>query len=190
MNNPEYAKIGNKKYKINTDFKIALECNEIAEDDTISDYERALAIIYKLYGDEGLNNKQDWQKLLEIASKFLRCGMEETKSNNKQDMDFIQDYKFIQASFKSDYGIELSNMHWYDFYMYLNGLTDKCILSRIRELRTFDLTQIKDPKEKQKIIDLQKQFELKKKPKQKHFTQTEQENIKRFYEQLGIKKGV
>ena len=31
LNNPEYVKAGNKKYKINTDFRVAIECNEIAE---------------------------------------------------------------------------------------------------------------------------------------------------------------
>ena len=52
MNNPEYVKVEDTLYKINTDFRIALECNNIAEDKTIGDYERALAIIYKLFGEE------------------------------------------------------------------------------------------------------------------------------------------
>lgn len=52
MNNPQYVKVDDKLYKINTDFRIALECNNIAEDKTIGEYERALAIIYKLFGEE------------------------------------------------------------------------------------------------------------------------------------------
>ena len=52
MNNPQYVKVDNKLYKINTDFRIALECNKIAEDTTIGDLERALAVIYKLFGEE------------------------------------------------------------------------------------------------------------------------------------------
>ena len=52
MNNyPEYAEINDKKYKINTDFRVAIECQNIATDESISDYERALAIIYKLFHD-------------------------------------------------------------------------------------------------------------------------------------------
>ena len=46
MNNPEYVKVNDKKYKINTDFRVALECSKIAEDKEISDIERALALIY------------------------------------------------------------------------------------------------------------------------------------------------
>lgn len=52
MNNPQYVKVDDKLYKINTDFRVALECNNIAEDTTIEDYERALAIIYKLFGEK------------------------------------------------------------------------------------------------------------------------------------------
>ena len=76
MNNPEYVKIGEKKYKINTDFRVAIECNEIAESNDVGDIERPLAIIYKLYGEEGLNNPQDWEKLIELAIKYLCLGKE------------------------------------------------------------------------------------------------------------------
>ena len=32
MNYPEYVVIDNIEYKINTDFRVAIECNKIAED--------------------------------------------------------------------------------------------------------------------------------------------------------------
>ena len=57
MNNPEYAKIGDKKYKINTDFRTAIECNEIATNNNIGEYEKSLAVIYKLFGEDGLNDR-------------------------------------------------------------------------------------------------------------------------------------
>ena len=52
MSNPQYVKVDNELYKINTDFRVALECNQIALDKKINDYERALAIIYKLFGEK------------------------------------------------------------------------------------------------------------------------------------------
>ena len=56
MNNyPEYVEVKGKRYKINTDFRVAIECNRIAEDETIGDFERVLGIIYTLFGDEGRN---------------------------------------------------------------------------------------------------------------------------------------
>ena len=52
MNNPEYVKVDNRLYKIKTDFRVAIECNYISQDEKIGDYERSLAIIYKLFGEE------------------------------------------------------------------------------------------------------------------------------------------
>ena len=68
ISNPEYVKIDDKKYKINTDFRVALRCNEIAQDDTISDTERALAIIYLLFGDEGYDDKKKSSAIIEISN--------------------------------------------------------------------------------------------------------------------------
>ena len=67
MNYPEYVKIDNKKYKINTDFRVAIECNEIATDENISDFERALAIIYKLFGNDGINDTDNYIGYLNIS---------------------------------------------------------------------------------------------------------------------------
>ena len=74
MDYPKYVKIGEKKYKINTDFRVAIECQEIALDDSIGDFERALAIIYKLFGEDGLDDSNNYEKLLELAQKYLSCG--------------------------------------------------------------------------------------------------------------------
>lgn len=188
MNNPQFAKVNNVKYKINTDYRIALKCQEVAEDDTISDYERSLAIIYLLFGEKGLEC-DDINKLLELGIKYLQCGQDEKENNAKKDMDYKQDFRLIKASFKSDYGIVLDDekMHWYDFYSYLNGLTDNCILSRVREIRTYDVSKIKDVKEKKKILDLQEQYKLKNNVKKKEFTEEQIKAQDEFYNLLNRK---
>lgn len=169
MNNPEYVKIGDKKYKINTDFRVALKCNKIAQDSSISDIERAMAIIYLLFGDAGLDDTQNHEELLRLATKYLGLGKEVEKSNEEPDMDFEQDMDYIETSFMSDYGIDLSNteMHWWKFYNLINGLSNSelgncCVLNRVRNLRRFDPSTIKDSKERQKIIDAQRMVALKK----------------------------
>ena len=158
---PEDAEVNGKRYKINTDFRIALRCNEISENNDIMDEERGLAIVYLLFGDEGINNIEDSNELLEIALKFLSCGQKKEKDNKKEevDMDFEQDWNYIQTSFFSDYNIDLtkSQIHWWKFCNMLGGLTDKCIFNRVRFVRNFDISQIKDSKEREKWI---KQKEL------------------------------
>ena len=69
-------------------------------------------------------------------------------------MDYKQDWKYIRTSFFSEYNIDLDNtkMHWWRFYDLLCGLSEKCILNRVHYIRDFDISQIKDSKEKEKWI--------------------------------------
>lgn len=187
MKYPEYVKVNDKKYKINTDFRVAIECDRIAKDNTIGDYERVLAIIYKLFGEEGINAYEDHEKLLEMAKKYLCCGKE--LNDEEPDMDFIQDYTYIKTSFRSDYGIKLDEekMHWWEFNELIEGLSnselgDCCVLNRIRNLRNYDTKDIKDDKERRKIEEAKQRVALKKKVA----TKEQEENATEILKNLGL----
>ena len=197
MNNPEYVKIGDKKYKINTDFRVAIECNNIAQDDSIGDAERSLAIIYKLFGDEGLDNSQDWEKLLELGIKYLTLNKDtsDVDNNTEIDMDFNEDMDYIEASFMSDYKIDLTTekMHWWKFYNLLEGLSNSelgncCVLNRVRNLRTFDLSQIKDNKERERLAKAKEMVALKSTKKEVKLTKEQEESMRKLDEIIGLKK--
>ena len=197
MNNPEYVKIGDKKYKINTDFRVAIECNNIAQDDTIGDTERSLAIIYKLFGDEGLDNPQDWDKLLELATKYLTLNKDTSgvDKDTEIDMDFNEDMDYIEASFMSDYRIDLTTekMHFWKFYTLLEGLSNSelgncCVLNRVRNLRTFDLSQIKDNKERERLAKAKEMVALKSTKKEVELTKEQEESMNKLNEIIGFKK--
>lgn len=189
MRYPEYVEVNGRKYKINTDFRIAIECNQIATDSTIGDYERGLAVVYKLFGDEGIDNKEDTQKLLEMAKKYLLCGAEYVDTSQEPDMDYVQDMDYIEASFMSDYHIDLTEtkMHWWKFNNLMNGLSnselgDCCVLNRIRNLRNYDTKDIKDSKERQKIEEAKQRVALKKKTA----TEEQEENAEKLLKELGL----
>jgi len=198
MKYPEYVEVNGKKYKINTDFRVAIECNRIAEDETIGDFERSLAVIYKLFGEDGINTPQDYEKLLEMAKKYLLCGKEyDEKANEKPDMDFIEDYNYIWTSMYSDYhglDIDKEKIHWWKFMDLMNGLSnselgDCCILNRVRNLRNFDTKDIKDSKERHKIEEAKKEVALKKnKPKKKQATDEQLKSAEAFLEALGVER--
>lgn len=198
MNNPEYVKVDDELYKINTDFRIAIECNNIAKDTTINDYERALGIIYKLFGEKGLEcNNQD--KLLELAVKYLSLVNTiqnmDIKQNEKFELDFNKCEGIIGSSFKFDYKYnpyELQYLHWYDFYNDLQNLSTSefgncCVLNRVTSILNQDASKIKDTKDKKQVIDAQK--ELIKKYciiKEKEQTEAQKQSAKEFYKSLGI----
>lgn len=184
MNYPKYAQIEDRVYEINTDFKVAIRCNEVAEDTSIDDYERALAIIYLLFGEKGLRSN-DKDKLLEKAKYYLSCGKEISKNNEEPDMDYIEDYSYIKTSFRSDYGIKLDeeNIHWWEFNELMNGLSnselgDCCVLNRIRNLRNLDLKEISDKKERDKLAKAKEQVALKRNKKENHLTKEQEESMK------------
>lgn len=162
INYPTLAKTSNNIYKINTDYRVAIECDKISRSE-VSDEERSLAILYKLFGDKALDNPQDWEELIKIALKYLRCGKEIDEESEEANMSFIQDKGYIEASFFSDYGIDLSStdMHYWQFYNLLCGLTEDSVLNRVRFVRDFDISQIKDSKEREKWVKQKQQVALK-----------------------------
>lgn len=191
MKYPEYVEVNGKRYKINTDFRVAIRCNEIATDNTINDFERALAVIYTLFGEEGINSQGDYEKLLELAKKYLLCGNEYADVNEEPDMDYIEDMNYIEASFMSDYHIDLENekMHWWKFNKLMNGLSNSelgncCVLNRIRNLRNFDTKDIKDSKERRKIEEAKQRVALKK--NKVYATEEQQKNASDLLKDLGL----
>lgn len=151
MRYPEFAEVQGVRYKINTDFRVALRCFEVIDDPCICDEERALAVVYLLFGEVPMEQIGEF---LRIASTYLRCGeTEEKHSSAEKDMDFKADEKYIAASFMSDYHIDLSStdMHFWQYINLIQGFTERSVMSRVREIRTYDMSEIKDPKTRNKI---------------------------------------
>lgn len=200
MNKPEYVKVDDVLYKINTDFRVALECNKIALDTKIGDYERAMAIIYKLFGENGLDCKNP-NKLIELGMKYLSLGREQNglknDSDSKYELDFSKCTGLIESSFKFDYKynpFDLEYLHWYDFYNDLENLSTSefgncCILNRVMSILNQKPENIKDNKERQNLIKIKE--ELRKKycidnNTEKEITEEQKESAKAFYKALGI----
>ncbi len=199
MENPNYVRTKDKKYKINSDFRVAIECDQVGKDKSIGDFERALAIIYLLFGEDGLNANEDWEELLKLARKYLLLGKEPKDENDEikePDIDLIKDKAYIRTSFIQDYKYnpyELKYLHWWDFWNDLNGLSNSefgncCILNRVRNLRNLDLSTIKDIKEKEKLRKAKEIVALNNEFEEVTYTKEEEESINRFYEQVGVNR--
>lgn len=159
MNYPTYIEYRGK-YTINSDFHIALECIKIINDEKITDTERSIAVVTMLFGEKIPVNEDT----VELAVKFLQCGKKKKSLNSpKKDMDFEQDIELIEASFMSDYKLDISEieLHWWKFCNLISGLTSTSALNRIREIRNYDLSTVKDEKSRLKIIEAQQQVALK-----------------------------
>lgn len=160
---PEEAEIFGKIFKINTDYRYGLAAFNAIEDEELNDTTRAIAVVTILFGQEDKNgniinvpdeNAEMLEKALYIAGRFLCCGKEPKNPKlSKKDMDFNYDNKYINASFLSDYRIDIEEvkMHWWKYCNLIAGFTDNCVLSKIRDIRNIDLNDYKDAKQKAKL---------------------------------------
>lgn len=146
----------------------------------------------------GLDCKNQ-NKLLELAVKYLLLGnnQKELKNKNKEkyELDFNKCIGLIKASFKFDYKYdpyELEYLHWYDFYNDLESLSTSefgncCILNRITSILNQEPKEIKDNKQRQKLIEAQKLLSQKYcKQEEVKMTKEQEESAKAFYKSLGI----
>lgn len=179
MSYPGAIEVNGREYPVNTGFEYGIACFNCINDPDLTDVERALGVLGILYKE--IPPAEDWEEALRLAVKYLQCGNEVNTAYHKPDMDFEFDEKYIKASFMSDYSIDLdeADMHWWKFCTLLQGLSDNCILNRIRDIRNYDLSTVKDPKMRQKIIQAQRDFAL-----PDRISKEEQSIIDDFFAQL------
>lgn len=172
---PKYAEINGKQYPINTDYTVALACFDAINDEDTNDIERAYSVVGLLFGEDTVIENMD--KAIEIAGTYLRCGRKQEDNKEPLDIDFDYDRSLITSSFMNDYQIDLenTNMHWWKFNSFLSGLTDTCILNKVRDIRNYDISEIKDIKTRQKIVKQKEKVAI----PIKH-TKKEQEEIDEF----------
>lgn len=184
-------KIDDKIYTANVSYKTAIKCNEIATDNMIGDFERLLGILCTVFGEEGIEIPDHYEKLINWIKDYLSCGKEIEETKEEPDMDFVQDMEYIEASFMSDFGIDLEkeDMSWSKFNKLINGLSNSefgncCVLNRVRNLRNTDPRTIKDKKEREKLIEAQKKVALKK--NENKLTDEQIKSAEELYNSLGL----
>ena len=149
-------------YPINTDYRYALACFKAINDYTITQRERYYAIQTILLGENVL--EEDEAILQEKIATYLRCGKEENTSQEEIDMDYFQDESLIRTSIKQVYhGLDVTkeNLHWWEYNELISGLTEECLLNKVRDLRSYDLSEEKDEKRRNKISEAQQRVALK-----------------------------
>ena len=93
-------------------------------------------------------------------------GNEETEnydSKKKELYSFSIDYPFIFSAFLKEYGINIRTipyMHWWEFRMLFDGLSDDTEIKKRIMYRNTDLNEIKDKEERKRIEKIQRMIRL------------------------------
>lgn len=169
-------------YNINTDYKTALACLRAIDDEEITDLERYLAIETLLLGT-GVDN-DDRYILKDKIANYLRCGKEQNTPSEEIDFDYLQDEIEVKTSIRQAYNIDLNKieyLHWWEYNELISGLLPDSLINRIRDTRNLDEKDYKDSKQKERIRKAKEMVAIKKKHKQRKFTEKEQKNMDDFY---------
>lgn len=163
MNYPEYIEANGNEYKINTDYRVALTCLKIAQDETISDTERFYAILCLLLGTNV--KREDEIEAFKKCAIYLRCGKESNPTSDEIDMDYEQDSGYINASFRSCYQMDIKkeNMHWWEYNELIAGFGEQEILTRIRYIRNKKYSDCSNEQERQELRKQKEAVALKQK---------------------------
>lgn len=175
-------------YPINTDYRIAIACFKALNDEKITDLERFYAVETLLLGENVLfEDEFIIKKKIEL---YLRCGRETNVSNDQIDFDYIQDEEKVRTSIRQVYNNldigKIDYLHWYEYNELIEGLTNECLINKVREVRNLNENDYENQKDKDKVIEAKKQVALK--TKVNYLTEEEKESIKEFYILNGLEQ--
>lgn len=178
MDYPTKIKVNGRTYNIDTNYRTALACYRAINDNEIKDIERGLAVVTLLLGKDV--PLEDINEALNKCAIYLRCGKEQNIDVDDIDMDYFQDERAIKTSIRQCYheNPNEKDYHWWEYNELIEGLTEETLLSKIREIRNYDLSKEKDYKLRQKIQKAKDYYALKK--KETPLTDEQKRNIDNF----------
>lgn len=134
---PDSIRINGEDYPVDTDFRTGIEIITAFEDPDLSDNEKAMVLIGRLYKEK----PQDLQEAISKGVKFLDGGEDQSDSpSSHQGMrlySFTKDARIIYAAFRQTHGIDLQTerLHWWQFLALFMDLGAETTFSNLVNLR-------------------------------------------------------
>lgn len=167
---PQTVFIDDAEYPISTNFRTFILYEMLLSDRTISDRDKMEEMINLFFPEE--RPERITESVINAIIDFYRCGKQETRKqkavkktikNKKKVYDFEYDDAFIYSAFVSVYNIDLNEidyLHWWKFKALFNGLPSDCEFVKIMGYRSAEPSEIKDNKERSRILKLQALYAL------------------------------
>lgn len=136
---PEAIEINGIEYAVNSDFRTGLGCILDMESSDLTDEEKCILLLRRIYGDV---IPEDGETAIKLAVKFLDGGKEPPEeenpfADNTRLYSFEKDSALIYAAFRQTHGIDLqkADLHWWQFLALFQDLgadTSFCNLVNLR----------------------------------------------------------
>lgn len=170
---PETIKVDGEEYGILTDFREWIRFSDMLADNELTKEEK----LYLLTNWLTETPRNITAKLVNTVFAFFRADAlnpdpiereEEQEDENIQPkrppvFDWKYDAKFLIGDFRRYYGINLLSvkyMHWWEFRCLFAALPDDSMCRKRIDIRSKDLSQIKDKERRNQIAKIQRQIAL------------------------------
>ncbi|MBP3337343.1 MAG: hypothetical protein J6L59_02925 [Clostridia bacterium] len=143
--------------KLKTDFRVWLKVDKLLKSE-IKMQDKMIAVLGLVY----TSLPQSIEEALKEIADFYSGTKKKEKSTSKRMFDFEYDGELILAAFRQQYGINLlkENLHWHEFLALLRGLTADTLFVRTINVRSADLSEIKDKEKRKKLLYLKRMCAL------------------------------
>lgn len=134
---PEALPVNGTQYRINSDYRVALEIMEMFDDPELSNGEKAQLMIEHLYPDAEQIPAQDYGEAAKQAAWFLDGGIEHSDRKGPKVMDWAQDFPYIVAPVNRVIGQDVRGMaycHWWTFLAAWQEIGD-CYFAQLVNIR-------------------------------------------------------
>ena len=153
---PTTININDKKYEINSDFRISILFELLMQDNSIGEEDKFIMGLNLYYNK--IPPKEYWKEATDQILWFYRCGkdIKSSKGNGKgksvtQIYSFEHDDDYIYAAFMDQYRIDLQDidyLHWWKFKAMFKSLKDDNEIVKIMGYISMDLSKIKYKEQK------------------------------------------
>lgn len=159
---PDSIPVGGSDFKILTDFRDWLKFGDLLKDDALEDAEKLdfmrnwCAEIPPVMTAELFTGLRDFYTMA-----ALHTGRPEPEQDGLQKpptFDWCLDAQYIIADFMRFYSMDLfaaEYLHWWKFFSLMKALPDESQLYRRISIRSRDLSEITDPKQKRAVMEAQ-----------------------------------
>lgn len=167
---PTSIMVDDEEIPIVTDFRSYVQLFDMLKDSEMNSNEKFMAL-RQYFKTSPPNFSHAIDALLDFVTmeELPKCGVhgnEETEnydSKKKELYSFSIDYPFIFSAFLQEYGINIRTipyMHWWEFRMLFDGLSDDTEIKKRIMYRNTDLNEIKDKEERKRIEKIHRQIRL------------------------------
>jgi len=135
---PKTLTINGKSYQIRTDFRNILRIFEAFADKDLSDKEKMLVCLQRMFIDFSALPYDDYKEAYEQVYWFIGCGKPEEKRPPVRTFNWIKDEPLMFPAVNKAAGLEVratSYLHWWTFMGYFESIDTDSLFGTVLSIR-------------------------------------------------------